>query len=94
MTKESALHDLALERARLTVDDQTFTQPITVKKHPLSTVSDEDLRAQFELASRIRDKVNEANNAIINSGLGRGCTHSVRMRRGPGALTGPGSPTR
>jgi len=52
-------------QARLTVDGQTFTQPITVKKHPLSTVSDDDLRAQFELASRIRDKVNEANNAII-----------------------------
>ncbi|HMF93077.1 MAG TPA: hypothetical protein VKE96_02230, partial [Vicinamibacterales bacterium] len=52
-------------QARLTVDGQTFTQPIGVKKHPLSTVSDEDVRAQFELASRIRDKVNEANNAII-----------------------------
>src|SRR5262249_24240483 len=52
-------------QARLTVDGQTFTQPITVKRHPQSTVSDEDLRAQFELASRIRDKVNEANNAII-----------------------------
>jgi hypothetical protein len=36
-----------------------------VKKHPLSNVSDADLRAQFELASRIRDKVNEANNAIL-----------------------------
>nr|AAB51439.1 ErmSV leader peptide [Streptomyces viridochromogenes] len=34
-----------------------------------------------------------ANNAITNSGLGRGCAHSVRMRRGPGALTGPGSHT-
>ncbi|MGC0337013.1 hypothetical protein RKD20_002047 [Streptomyces sp. SLBN-8D4] len=32
-----------------------------------------------------------ANNAIHFSGLGRGFTHSVRMRRGPGALTGPGS---
>jgi photosystem II stability/assembly factor-like uncharacterized protein len=52
-------------QARLTVDGQTFTQPITVKKHPLSTLADDDLRAQFELASRIRDKVNEANNAII-----------------------------
>jgi photosystem II stability/assembly factor-like uncharacterized protein len=52
-------------QARLTVDGQTFTQPFVVNKHPLSTVSDEDLRAQFELASRIRDKVNEANNAII-----------------------------
>jgi len=52
-------------QARLTADGQTFTQPIVVKKHPLSTVSDEDLRAQFDLASRVRDKVNEANNAII-----------------------------
>ncbi|MGX1493340.1 hypothetical protein RKD41_005599 [Streptomyces tendae] len=34
-----------------------------------------------------------ANNAITNTGLGRGCAHSVRMRRGPGALTGPGSHT-
>ncbi|EOY51189.1 Hypothetical protein SLIV_07697 [Streptomyces lividans TK24] len=33
-------------------------------------------------------------NAIFNSGLGRGCTYSIRMRRGPGALTGPGSPRR
>ncbi|MBB4794518.1 hypothetical protein BJY54_005130 [Streptomyces nodosus] len=34
-------------------------------------------------------------NAIFNSGLGRGCAHSQRVRRGSGALTGPGSgPTR
>jgi hypothetical protein len=52
-------------QARLTVDGGTLTQPIVVKKHPLSSVGDADLRAQFELASRIRDKVNEANNAII-----------------------------
>ncbi len=52
-------------QARLTVDGETFTQPIAVKKHPLYNVSDADIRAQFELASRIRDKVNEANNAII-----------------------------
>ncbi len=52
-------------QARLTVDGTTFTEPIVVKKNPLSTVSDEDLRAQFELASRIRDKVNEANEAVI-----------------------------
>jgi hypothetical protein len=52
-------------QARLTVDGRAMTQPIAVKKHPLSSVSDADLREQFELASRIRDKVNEANNAII-----------------------------
>jgi photosystem II stability/assembly factor-like uncharacterized protein len=52
-------------QARLTVDGRAQTQPITVKKHPFFTVGDADLREQFELASRIRDKVNEANNAII-----------------------------
>jgi photosystem II stability/assembly factor-like uncharacterized protein len=52
-------------QARLTVDGQSQTVPITVKRHPSFTVSDADLREQFEMASRIRDKVNEANNAII-----------------------------
>jgi hypothetical protein len=52
-------------QARLTVDGRAQTQPIIVKKHPFYNVSDADLREQFELASRIRDKVNEANNAII-----------------------------
>src|SRR5258707_7147635 len=52
-------------QARLTVDGRAETQPITVKKHPFYTASDADLREQFELASRIRDKVNEANNAIL-----------------------------
>ena len=52
-------------QARLTVDGRAITQPITVKKHPFFSVSDADLKEQFELASRIRDKVNEANNAII-----------------------------
>jgi hypothetical protein len=53
-------------QARLTVDGKTFTQPFTVKKHPWRAVSDADLQAQYEMASRIRDKVNEANSAIIN----------------------------
>ena len=52
-------------QARLNVDGRTLTQPITVKKHPMFNVSDADLGEQFELASRIRDKVNEANDAII-----------------------------
>ena len=52
-------------QARLTVDGEALTQPITVKKHPLYTITDADMKAQFDLASRIRDKVNEANDAII-----------------------------
>jgi len=50
---------------RLTVDGTTLRQPFAVLKHPLRQVSDADLQFQFTLASRIRDKVNEANNAVI-----------------------------
>jgi hypothetical protein len=53
-------------QARLTVDGKTLSQPFTVKKHPWRQVSDADLQEQFDLASRIRDQVNEANNAVIN----------------------------
>jgi hypothetical protein len=52
-------------QVRLTVDGVAQTQPLVVTKHPLRNVSDADLLAQWELASRIRDKVNEANNAVI-----------------------------
>jgi hypothetical protein len=36
-----------------------------VKKHPFRSATDADLQAQWDLASQIRDKVNEANNAVI-----------------------------
>jgi photosystem II stability/assembly factor-like uncharacterized protein len=53
-------------QVRLTVDGRAQTQPLTVKKHPLYTdVSQADLQEQFDLAIRIRDKVSEANNAVI-----------------------------
>jgi photosystem II stability/assembly factor-like uncharacterized protein len=53
-------------QARLTVDGRALPpQSFTVKKHPYHSASDADLQAQFELASQIRDKVNEANNAVI-----------------------------
>ena len=50
---------------RLTADGRTHTKPLTVKKHPLRTISDADLQEQFTLAMQIRDKVSEANNAVI-----------------------------
>ena len=55
-------------RIRLNVDGKELTQPVTVKRNPLFTdVSDADLRAQFALAIRIRDKVSEANDAVIQA---------------------------
>jgi hypothetical protein len=50
---------------RLTADGVAQTQPFMVLKHPLRPVSDADLQFQWDLASRIRDKVNEANLAVI-----------------------------
>jgi photosystem II stability/assembly factor-like uncharacterized protein len=50
---------------RLTVDGAAKTQSFAVSKHPLRPVSDADLQYQWDLASRIRDKVNEANTAVI-----------------------------
>jgi hypothetical protein len=50
---------------RLTADGVAQTQPFTIAKHPLRPVSDADLEYQWNLASRIRDKVNEANLSVI-----------------------------
>jgi hypothetical protein len=52
-------------QVRLTVDGRAQSQPVTVKKNPLRSVSESELQAQYEIASQIRDKVNEANGAVI-----------------------------
>jgi hypothetical protein len=53
-------------RVRMRVDGDEQMQPLDVVRHPRFTdVTDEDLHAQFALAIRIRDKVSEANQAVI-----------------------------
>ena len=53
-------------RVSLTVDGNTLTQPLTVRKHPLYTdVTQADLEEQFNLAIQIRDKLSEANAAVV-----------------------------
>jgi photosystem II stability/assembly factor-like uncharacterized protein len=52
-------------QVRLTVDGRSWTQPLIVKRHPLRNATDADLQEQFDLAIQIRDKVSEANNAVI-----------------------------
>ena len=52
-------------QVKLTVDGQTFTQPLVVRRHPLRDATDADLKEQFDLAVQIRDKVSDANNAVI-----------------------------
>ncbi len=49
---------------RLNVGGQSFTQPFVVVKDPRTTASDADLKEQFDLLMRIRDKTSEANDAV------------------------------
>jgi photosystem II stability/assembly factor-like uncharacterized protein len=53
-------------QVRLTADGVTQTQPVTITKHPLRNISDADLQFQWDLATRIRNKVDEANLAVVN----------------------------
>jgi hypothetical protein len=52
-------------QVKLTVDGVAQTATLQVVKHPLRDISDADLLTQWDLASRIRDKVNEANASVI-----------------------------
>jgi photosystem II stability/assembly factor-like uncharacterized protein len=52
-------------QVRLTVDGKSMTQPLVVKRHPWRDAADADLVAQQSLALQIRDKVSEANSAVI-----------------------------
>ncbi len=52
-------------QVRLTVDGRSQSKPLVVRRHPLYSATDADLAAQFDLAIEIRDKVSEANGAVI-----------------------------
>jgi photosystem II stability/assembly factor-like uncharacterized protein len=53
-------------QVKLTVDSTSVTEPLTVTRNKWVDASEADLQAQYALASDIRDKVNEANQAIVN----------------------------
>jgi hypothetical protein len=50
---------------RFTADGKTLTQPLVIKRNPMHSATDADLQAQFALAIQLRDKVSEANGAVI-----------------------------
>jgi hypothetical protein len=52
-------------KVTLTADGVSQTQSLVVRRNPMFAATDADLRAQFNLAMQIRDKVSEANNAVI-----------------------------
>jgi hypothetical protein len=51
-------------QVRLTVGDETQTQPFVIERDPRVQATQADLDAQFELLARIRDKVNETHATI------------------------------
>jgi photosystem II stability/assembly factor-like uncharacterized protein len=51
-------------QARLTAGGQTFTEPFEIRRDPRSTVTQEDLEAQFRFLVETRDKLTEAHDAI------------------------------
>jgi photosystem II stability/assembly factor-like uncharacterized protein len=53
-------------RVRLTADGRTEAASLTVERNPwISDVTNDDLNAQYEFSSMVRDKVTEANRAVI-----------------------------
>ncbi len=53
-------------RARLTVNGESIEQPFTIIKDPRLPNTDEDFRAQFNFLIKVRDKVSEAHQAILD----------------------------
>ena len=51
-------------QVRLTVGDHSYTQPFEIRCDPRVEATDDDLRAQFALQLKIRDKLSETNAAI------------------------------
>jgi photosystem II stability/assembly factor-like uncharacterized protein len=66
---------------RVAVDGQSETQAFAIRREPhlLKDVSDQDLREQFDLAMQIRDKVSQANEAVL---LVRGIRQQIEDRKG------------
>jgi photosystem II stability/assembly factor-like uncharacterized protein len=53
-------------QVKMTVDGRTETRPLTVRRNPLITdVTLADMQEQFALATQIRDKLSEANDAVV-----------------------------
>ena len=65
---------------KVTADGQTDTQTFAIKREPhvLKDVTDQDLREEFDLAMKVRDKASQANDAVL---LVRGIKAQIQERR-------------
>ena len=68
-------------QVKVTAGDQTETQPFAIRREPrlLKDVSDQDLREEFDLAMKVRDKASQANEAVL---LVRGIRPQIADRKG------------
>jgi hypothetical protein len=66
---------------KVTADTDTETQSFAIRREPhiLGHVSDQDLREQFDLATNVRNKVTQANEAVL---LIRGIKQQIADRKG------------
>ena len=67
-------------QVRVTADGRTETQPFAVRREPrlLKDVTDQDLREEFDLAIKVRDKASQANEAVL---LVRGIKQQIEERK-------------
>jgi hypothetical protein len=67
-------------QVRLTVLGQSYTAPLEIKADPRLKISQQDLAQQFDLLVKIRDKVTETDDAIIQIRDLRGQIHTMNTR--------------
>jgi hypothetical protein len=67
-------------QVRVTADGQADTQPFAIRREPhiLKDVTDQDLREEFDLAMKVRDKASQANEAVL---LVRGIKAQIEERK-------------
>ena len=65
--KEAEVGPMALPgkyTVRLTIDGQTYTQPLTIVKDPQNSASDAELEASFRMQVRIRDDISKTAESV------------------------------
>jgi len=67
-------------QVRVIADGQADTQPFAIRREPriLKDVTDQDLREEFDLAIKVRDKASQANEAVL---LVRGIKAQIEERK-------------
>jgi photosystem II stability/assembly factor-like uncharacterized protein len=76
---------------RLTVDGQSFTQPLTIVKNPDAHASDEDLAAAFKVQLQIRDDITKTSEAVNKTEWMRKQLDVVARMLGGRKMAAPGA---